>query len=467
MFHKSIKRAVLSHKTLSNFRQYSKTIKQKHPLRKTLDIIKGDFPSVFGKKDNYLEHADIVIIGGGIIGSSIAYWLKTRAGRGLSVAVIEKDLTFKKAQQSSTFSLNQHFSLPENILLSQYGAEFYRNFNKNMFSNVDIEYCPHGYLVLASEKYAENMQYNVTLQREHGVRNELLSPQTIKRRYPWINTEDVALGCVGTELEGTFNSWSVLNALVQRCKDMGTVYMDAEVTGFELQSQRDVMMEGVPPGSFKRIYKVQYTSPEGKEMDIKFASCILAAGAESANIAKMADVGIGKGLLSIPLPIKSRKQNIYTLKGDENPIGIGTPLIQDSSGLWFKRNGLMNETLVGHLPLSTVDSNISEQEYFDTVIKQPLENRVPVLKNAEIINTSTECTDYNTYDDTAIVGPHPYHNNLVIAAGFGGLAYQHAPGIGRAIAELIIDSRYINIELTRLHFDRLLTSESMVELNIY
>lgn len=63
-----------------------------------------------------------------------------------------------------------------------------------MFSNVDIEYCPHGYLVLASEKYAENMQYNVTLQREHGVRNELLSPQTIKRRYPWINTEDVALG---------------------------------------------------------------------------------------------------------------------------------------------------------------------------------------------------------------------------------------------------------------------------------
>lgn len=91
-------------------------------------------------------------------------------------------------------TLTQHFSLPENIQLSQYSAEFFRNVKEHLSSDVDLEYIPTGSIVLASEKYADKLEYNVTLQKEQGSRLELLQPEDIKLRYPWLNTTDVKLG---------------------------------------------------------------------------------------------------------------------------------------------------------------------------------------------------------------------------------------------------------------------------------
>lgn len=87
---------------------------------------------------------------------------------------------------------------------------------------------------------------------------------------------------------------------------MGTIYIQAEVTGFELEQQRDVLMEGVKPGSFQRINKVLYRTPDNEEYAIKFAACILAAGHESSQVAQLAKIGNGEGLLTIPLPIEKR-----------------------------------------------------------------------------------------------------------------------------------------------------------------
>lgn len=91
-------------------------------------------------------------------------------------------------------SITQHYSLPENILLSQHSTQFLRNIKDLLGKDVNINYRPHEHLLLASEKYAETLEKNVQMQKEMGVNNKLLSVNMIKERYPWLSTSDVSLG---------------------------------------------------------------------------------------------------------------------------------------------------------------------------------------------------------------------------------------------------------------------------------
>lgn len=74
--------------------------------------------------------------------------------------------------------------------------------------------------------------------------------------------------------------------------------------------------------------------------------------------------------------------------------------------------------------------------------------------------------EYNRFDENGIIGLHPYYPNLYLATGFSGHGIQQAPAVGRAITELIIDGRFLTIDLTRLGFDRLITLEPIMEENI-
>lgn len=69
-----------------------------------------------------------------------------------------------------------------------------RNCSQHLNEKVDLQYCPHGHLVLASEKYAERLEHNIQIQREYGVKNELLTVEDIKMRFPYLNTEDISIG---------------------------------------------------------------------------------------------------------------------------------------------------------------------------------------------------------------------------------------------------------------------------------
>ncbi|XP_063838810.1 FAD-dependent oxidoreductase domain-containing protein 1 [Ostrinia nubilalis] len=466
-------------------RQFTKTFKSikpeirfrcfanedRNPFVKSWDVLKSDVSVFLGrsKPSMYPKHVDVVIIGGGFIGSSIAYWLKTKTREGLSVLVLEKDVTFQNVQKNvSLGQLTQHFTLPENINLSQYGAEFLRNIKENLGHDVDIEFYPCNSLVLASEKYAEKLESNVTVQKECGLKNDLLSIEDIKKRFPWINTHDVKLGCIGTESEGFFNAWNFLKGLVKKSQDLGALYLNAEVTGFELEKQRDVLMEGITPGSFRRISCVKYKTADNEEHSVKFAACILAAGDESGHIAQLADIGVGEGLLSVPLPIEKRELSVFSLAEKAKTTGLNTPMVMDTSGLWIRRNGLEDNLLCGHVPLLKDEAKtLSEQEFYANIVKPSLINRITECDKIDMCKISTEKQDYNTFDESGILGPHAYHNNLYLAAGFGRQGCFQAPGIGRAIAELIIDSHYTTIDLTRFGFDRLLLNKPIMEFNVY
>jgi len=142
-----------------------------HPITRTLNVL-----GITGRNDPktqerimFPHHCDIVIIGGGIMGCSIAYWLKKRSPTGLNIVVVERDPTYSRSSTVlSVGGLRQQFSLAENIEMSLFGADFLRE-SKQLLSidgkeAPDVQFNPHGYLFLSTKTGAEQLMANHKLQ---------------------------------------------------------------------------------------------------------------------------------------------------------------------------------------------------------------------------------------------------------------------------------------------------------------
>lgn len=438
--------------------------RSEHPATRTARILKNDFKRVgnfvqdkiaFFKKQNpsptrygapvetidhfiqnrenvtmFQSHCDVLVIGGGGIGSSIAYWLKQRAQDGLNVIVVEKDPTYKEASTPlSLGGLRQQFSLVENIQMSLYGADFIRNIKEHLGDDVDVNFTPYGYLMLAGEETAEILKRNSRLQNELGARNEILTAKRLKEKFPWLNTDGIELGCHGLEKEGWFDPWSLLYSMKKRAIEHGAHYLNAEVCGFEFRAQPDLQVEGVEYGTYESVDRAIVKMPDGSVEPIKFGMCVIAGGANSGKIGQMARIGNGPGVLSIPLPIEPRKRYVYSFECDEKTPSAGstlnTPLVVDPSNVYFRREGLSGCYIGGRSPESidkepSVDNLDVDYEYFDTDVWPHLAHRVPKFNAIKVKSAWAGFYEYNTYDENGIVGPHPYYHNLYIASGFSG-----------------------------------------------
>lgn len=169
-----------------------KSVKENTTMWKHVLMGEGE---VYPEEAIFPSHVDVCIIGGGAIGSSIAYYLKEAARDGLRIAVIEQDKTYAKASTTlSVGGLRQQFSLEENILMSLYAADFLRMSKRYLGDHVNVNFVPHGYLFLATEEGADQLERNSTLQNRLGAKNVLLTRKKLKERFPWLNVDDIALG---------------------------------------------------------------------------------------------------------------------------------------------------------------------------------------------------------------------------------------------------------------------------------
>ncbi|XP_011312053.1 FAD-dependent oxidoreductase domain-containing protein 1 isoform X2 [Fopius arisanus] len=423
----------------------------------------------------YPSHVDVVIIGGGAMGSSIAYWLKKMSNGGLSVVVVEKDPTYSQASTVlSAGGLRQQFSLEENIEMSLYGAEFLRTIDQHLYVEneppVDVQFHPYGYLLLASEEGAEALTRNSKLQNSKGAKNILLTAEKIKQRFPWMNTEGVALGCLGLENEGWFDPWCLLSAFKKKAVKLGAEYVNAEVKGFIFRKDEQVIVSGTGIEKYQGLNHVVVKTENDEKKVIQFALCVIAAGAHSGEIARLAKIGCGPGILTVPLPVECRKRYVYHFHAPEGP-GINTPMTIDTSGTWFRREGLANHYICGRSPSCDADEpstdNLDVDEaFFEKNIWPLLGNRVNSFENLKIESSWAGYYDYNKFDENGIIGPHPYFDNMYFACGFSGHGIQQAPAVGRAIAELVVYSEFRTLDLSRLAFDRLISLEPMQEVHI-
>ncbi|KAH8376975.1 hypothetical protein KR093_002419 [Drosophila rubida] len=425
-----------------------------------------------GNPDEFQTHCDVLVIGGGGIGSSIAYWLKQKARTGLNVVVVEQDDTYAKSSvHVSTGALCQQFSLPENIQMALFGAEFMRKANDHFGPDIPLNFVPHGQLVLAKEADAAALQQSSQLQNELGARNQLLTPDRLRAKFPWLNCQDIALGCLSLEGEGWFDSWALLTNLRRAACGYGAHFVHGRVIDFQYQSQEDIIVSGDTSGSssYQSLDKVVVQLADGSQRAVKFALCVIAAGSESSKVARLAHIGQGGGILQVPLPIDARQRHNYVISTEQEHVPSGTmsmamtmPMIVDPSGTFLRRHGLGGQYICGHTANSAAAADAS---YFDAVIRPSLAKRIPAFEAATIVHSASGIYDYNVYDENGILGAHPYYHNLYLATGFSGQGMQQAPAVGRAISELIMDGQFRTLDLTRLGFDRLIVDKPMYEFN--
>ncbi|KAK1137190.1 hypothetical protein K0M31_001714 [Melipona bicolor] len=404
---------------------------------------------------------DVVIIGGGAIGSSIAYWLRRRVyAEEFKVVVVERDPMYTTASTTlSVGGLRQQFSLKENIEMSLFGAEFLRNVNNYLGIEgeppVDVCFHPYGYLTLASEKGAATLVENSKLQNFLGAKNILLSPAKLKDVFPWINTEGIELGCLGLEKEGWFDPWALLSAFKRKAIILGAKYISGEAQGFFYKESGDAL-DGL-------IIKTK----EGEICNMKFAIAIVAAGAFSGQV--VANVKAEDKLEQISLPVEPRKRYVYCFHCPDGP-GLNTPLTIDYTGTYFRREGLAGTYICGRSPEESEEPSIEDlsvdHDYFDEKVWPILAQRIPAFEKLKLRSSWAGYYEYNTFDKNGIIGVHPYYQNLIFATGFSGHGIQQSPAVGRAISELIVDGEFKTLDLSNLDFKRIIYSKPMCEVNI-
>lgn len=481
MFLRKVSSANIRFLIKRKFHKSSKVFSDKefeNPIIRTFRILGNDVLKTFKSKPTNVKgglmegipsHTDVVIIGGGAIGSSIAYWLKEKTHEdAFSIVVIEKDFTYAKSSTClSVGGLRQQFSLPENIQMSLYAADFLRSLKRRFGPEADVNFTPHGYLLLATEEGAGQLIDNSKLQKELGACNIILQKDELKDRFPWINVDDVAIGCLGLEKEGWFDPWSLLQLLKHGAIKKGTQYINGTVVDFMSENRTDLVIEGINESSFEQATAVVVQTPEGERKTINFAICIIAAGADSGQVAELLNIGTGRGILSVPLPVERRKRYVYSFACQDDPPGLNTPMTIDYTGAYFRRDGLGGDFIAGISPdvedepeTTNLDVNY---EFFDNKLWPILANRVPGFNGVKVKSGWSGFYEYNRYDENGIIGPHPYFTNLYIATGFSGHGIQQSPAVGRAVAELILDGKFQTIDLTRLGFDRLIMDKPMFE----
>jgi len=439
------------------------------------------------KTKYYIEgleaHYDMIVIGGGAIGCSVAFWLMQRVTEGFKILVVERDPQYTYASTTmSVGGLRQQFSLPENIEMSLFGADFLRNASRILHCEdvytPDVNFQPHGYLFLASEEGVETMRENHYVQIECGAKVELLSAKQLKRKFPWLNTDGIAMGSYGYENEGWFDPWALLTGLKMKCKDLGVHFVEGEVYNIahEVNEQKiweDTIEDEIEDETLrlqKPAREVHVHLPNGDVFPFDTCHIIIAAGAESGSIANLAGMGIGKKHLQVPLPVEPRKRYVYNVHCPDGP-GLDCPLVVDPSGTYFRREGLGNHYLCGRSPANDseepdITTNDVDYDFFDEKVWPNLANRAKCFENIKIKSAWSGFYDYNTYDQNAIIGQHPLINNVWFATGCSGHGIQQAPAIGRAIMELILDHGYHTINLNRFQYERVLNDEPIFERNI-
>jgi len=387
---------------------------------------------------------DVVIAGGGVMGSACAYFLRSIPEFHGSILVVEPDPSYREAASTrSAGSIRQQFSTPLNIALSSFGMQFLRDAPRR-WSHIgvgqDLGLVESTYLFLATAQGRAALAERVAIQQSASVPVTLRDQQALAARYPWLNTRDLAAGSDTAGAEGWFDGHALLAAFRGANERCGVRYVRDRVIGFEQSADRRILAA-----------RLQEAGP----IACRFA--VNTAGTRSRELAASAGVD---------LPVFARKRSVFVFTC---PVSIpNCPLVIDPSGLWFRSE--RDRFLCG--PPAHPDPDVAADDFeadlalFESHAWPVLAHRVPAFEAVRMISAWAGHYDYNTFDQNAFVGPVPGIPNLLLASGFSGHGLQQAPGIGRGLAEYIASGRYRSLDLTPLSYSRFLANAPLREVNV-
>jgi len=361
---------------------------------------------------------DVVIVGGGIIGASIAYFL-SKEGR--KVKVFERDPTYKSASfPLSLGGFRRQFFQKENILLGKFAKEFIFQLpdlletKKNGKPTVSV--VPNGYLLLFNKEQADE-QYEAL--KNHSLCNagtKNIKAEELPKVFPWISSEGLETATyTDSKVEGWVDPHMFHAALKNKAIELGAIFEKKEI---------------------KNINEIE-------------AETIISAA------------GCWTNKLLSDIPVAPQKHTVFRVKCPKHIPEM--PLTGDlSTGVYWRPEG--KEYIAGS-PNSKFDSPNLEPEWndFEELVWPALAKRVPVFEELKLTGGWAGYYDTNKLDNNAIVGKHPKMKNVYLATGFTGRGLMQAPGIGRGLTELITTGSYQSIDLTCFSVDRVLSEHKRKE----
>ena len=366
--------------------------------------------------------ADIIIIGGGIIGLCLAYYL-AKFGRP-KILLFEKSLLAQASTGLSVGGIRLQFSHKSNIKLSQMSLEVFEGIKEELGPQTDIFFRQEGYLFLTRKSDLwQDFQANLAVQTRMGVPSEALSPGQINRRWPYINTTDM-LGGTYCGKDGYADPYLTAMAFARGARERGVrIFENTPIRAVDKAERR---LAGV------RTDKDSFRAPV----------VINCAGAWAAEVGQMAGVD---------LPVKPVRRQVFmtsALPFLPRPI----PLIIDMDTLFYFRGEEPGVLMGMSDPEEPASFNTSvDRSFLERVVERAL-HLSPSLAETEILRGWGGLYAVSP-DENPLIGESPELPGFYCAVGFSGHGFQHGPAVGRILARLILGGKP-DIDLSPFRFHR-------------
>ncbi|WP_165423533.1 NAD(P)/FAD-dependent oxidoreductase [Ktedonosporobacter rubrisoli] len=381
---------------------------------------------------------DVLIIGGGVVGCSVAYHLTARGCR--NVLVLERNTVGSGSTGKAAGGIRQQFSHAANIQLSMYAVDFFTHFHERLGLEADeggVEFHQVGYLfLLSTDEELAQFRQSANLQRSFGLPVEVLTATQLAERYPWLNAEGL-LGATYCPTDGYGSPHEVNQAFAKVARRQGAR-----------------ILEGTTVQAIKRE-GAHIVSVETDKGSISPGTVVCCAGAWSAELGRM---------LGIEIPISPLRRMCFMTDPFEALPHDAPMTIEVSNTFHFRPEGpgFMLGASDQQEPFG-FKTEVNWQ-WLDTVVEDAV-RRVPAFEQARIQGGWAGLYE-TTPDDNAIIGAVPGLENFLIAAGFSGHGFMQSPATGLVISELILDGKAHTIPIEALSIERFASGSLLPERNI-
>jgi len=372
-----------------------------------------------------MQTAEVVIIGGGIVGSSIAYHLTANGCR--NVLVIERESAQGKGSTGKSMGgVRAQFSTPVSIRMSLYSIPFYADFQETL--GYPCDYRPQGYLFCATnEKQMSYLRTNYAEQVKMGLKNVRLLPGTeIARMFPQLRSDDI-IGGSFCSTDGFVDPYSAMTGFMTWAADHGaTLWKSTVVSGITQDANGTASVE----------------TSRGPVATRKVVNC---AGAWAASVAKF---------VGIELPVEPlRRMLVPSEPFDEFP--HTAPMIIDMSNGFHFRPEARGFLLAWNDPAENSGFKTDFDPAFVEKILTRAADRVPCFANLPINPKRAWAGLYEmTPDHHPILGAAPGVPGFFLANGFSGHGVMHAPATGKILCDLILKGSTDLIDTSLLNLNR-------------
>jgi glycine/D-amino acid oxidase-like deaminating enzyme len=388
---------------------------------------------------------DVVIIGGAMMGSSVAWFLTDNADFDGSVLVVEKDPALEFSSTAHSASCIRHqFSNAINVHISLFGTQFIRSFRERVGKGdpdvPEIVLQEFGYLYLGSDDGVAVLRENHAVQADCGAATMLLEPAEMAERFPFLDLSGIAMGSYNPVGEGWFDGFTMMQCWRRAARAAGVDYIANEVVAIGRQGDR---VTGV-------------TLKSGES--IACGTLVNASGPRGAQTAAMAGIAI---------PVEPRKRTTFLFDAQDPPDGL-FPLIVDPAGFYVRRDGACFRAAMAPDPDPAADFDDFEPDHaqFEDEIWPALAQRIPAFEAIKVVRAWGGHYAFNAFDQNAIVGAHDEVGNFIFVNGFSGHGLQQAPAMGSGVSELIAYGGYRTLDLSPLGYERIAAGRPLKERNI-